>query len=175
MNPKYFVIAAVVVCALAFSGCGDTNTGGASDTRPTAGASTARATGPLPDGGFRASITVANAPTELTTGAPVTLSVKVKNTGSAAWPMAGRAGDGFFQVNLGDHWKDKDGKDVKIDDRVAMPNDVAPGAEVERALVVKAPDKEGDYVLELDMVQEGVAWFAQKGSEALKLKIKVVK
>jgi hypothetical protein len=56
-----------------------------------------------------------------------------------------------------------------------MPNDVAPGAEVERALVVKAPDKEGDYVLELDMVQEGVAWFAQKGSEALKLKIKVVK
>lgn len=175
MNAKYFMFVAVGVCALTFSGCGNANTGGVSDTRPTSPPSPARATGPLPDGGFRANISVANAPAELTTGAPVTLSVKVKNTGTVAWPMAGRTGDGFFQVNLGDHWKDKDGKDVKIDDRVAMPNDVAPGAEVERALVVKAPDKEGDYVLELDMVQEGVAWFAQKGSEPLKLKIKVVK
>jgi predicted small secreted protein len=175
MDPKYFVSVAVVVCAVAFSGCSDTNTGGGSDTRPTAAAIPARATGPLPDGGFRANITVVNAPTELTTGAPVTLSVKVKNTGTVAWPMAGRPGDGFFQVNLGDHWKDKDGKDVKIDERVAMPHDVAPGAEVERALVVKAPDKEGDYVLELDMVQEGVAWFSQKGSEPLKLNIKVTR
>jgi hypothetical protein len=54
-----------------------------------------------------------------------------------------------------------------------MPRSLDRGEEADIALPVKAPDKAGDYVLEIDMVQEGVAWFAQKGSEPLKLNIKV--
>ena len=39
--------------------------------------------------------------------------------------------------------------------------------------IVIAPDKAGDFVVEIDMVQEGIAWFVNKGSVPAKLKIKV--
>jgi hypothetical protein len=40
-------------------------------------------------------------------------------------------------------------------------------------LTVTPPNKQGDYILEIDIVQESVAWFVQKGSKALKINVKV--
>jgi hypothetical protein len=173
MKLKYLSITLALAGVLAAAGCGEDAGKEAGTPAAAPGAAAARPSAPLPDNGFRATLNVANPPARLAPGETATLTVKVKNASDVAWPLGGRPGDGFFQVNLGDHWKDAEGKEVKVDERIAMPHAVGPGEEVERLLVVKAPDKPGDYVLELDVVQEGVAWFSQKGSQPLKLNVKV--
>ena len=40
-------------------------------------------------------------------------------------------------------------------------------------LTVAAPSQPGEYVLELDVVEEGVTWFAQQGSAPLRLAVRV--
>src|ERR1700680_4598905 len=65
-----------------------------------------RASGPIPDGAFKASITTTGPPSKMRPGEKTRLTVKVKNNGNAQWPAHGRAGDGFYQVNLGDNWFD---------------------------------------------------------------------
>lgn len=183
MRLKLVITALSLACALAFAACGEENAGGpgARPAAPGGGGGAAApanpdaATGPMPDDAFKAKLTVAAPPARLAPGEQATLNVKVRNASTVQWPVSGRPGDGFFQVNLGDHWQDSAGKEAKIDDRIAMPRSLDRGEEVEIQLPVKAPDKAGDYVLEIDMVQEGVAWFAQKGSEPLKLNIKVGK
>ena len=128
---------------------------------------------PLPDNGFKAEITVANPPAQLKVRQRVELAVKVKNASGVEWPMRGHEGDGKFQVNLGDGWRTADGKEVKVDQRAFLPRALKPGEQVEIPFVIVAPDKAGDFVVEIDMVQEGVAWFVNKGSVPAKLKIKV--
>ena len=49
----------------------------------------------------------------------------------------------------------------------------APGDETELRLVVNAPRQAGDYLLEIDMLQEGVSWFGPKGSKTLRVPVKV--
>jgi hypothetical protein len=128
---------------------------------------------PLPDSGFKAQIIVVDAPVRLARGQRADLTVRVKNASDASWPLRGREGDGIYQVNLGDRWIGPDGKDVKVDERVFLPRVVKPGETVEMSFAVIAPERAGDFVVEIDMVQEGIAWFAHKGSEPARLKIKV--
>ena len=162
---------AALACAAAL-GCGDGEPGaapGASDPE----ANLERVLKPLPDEGFKAQITVANPPERLARGERVDVSVRVKNASGAEWPMRGQAGSGNFQVNLGGHWLDADGKDVKSDQRSFLPKAVKPGEEFEATYALVAPDRAGAYTVEIDMVQEGVSWFAGKGSEPARLKIRV--
>lgn len=55
------------------------------------------------------------------------------------------------------------------DARASLPHDVAPGGSVEVYLRLTVPSEPDDYTLELDLVQEGVAWFRQQGRPALAL------
>jgi hypothetical protein len=55
------------------------------------------------------------------------------------------------------------------DARSILPYDLQPGERAEILLNVRAPDQPGHYVLEVDLAQEKVAWFAQKGSQPLRL------
>ena len=161
------VSAALIVCA----GCGGGGAGANAGSTP---AETEKiATEPMPDGAFKATITAENPPAKLAPGQQATLNLKVKNNGSAAWPLRGRPGTGHFQVNLGGHWLGSDGVQVKVEERISQPFSIGPGAEAEMPYTIKAPDKPGNYVVEIDMVQEIVAWFEEKGSQPLTLNIKV--
>lgn len=134
-----------------------------------------RATGPMADGAFKAAITTAGPPAKMKPGEKVTLTVKVKNAGNAAWPAHGRAGDGYFQVNLGDNWFDAKNKRLEKHPyvRSGLPKDLQPGAEADVQLVITAPSLPGEYSLQIDLVQEMVAWFSEKGSTAPKFKVTV--
>lgn len=128
---------------------------------------------PLPEGGFRASLRVLEAPPRVAAGEKATLRVAVTNLGPVVWPARERSG-GKFQVSLGNHWLDPQGKVLTNDDgRAAVLRDLAPGEEAELKLVVNAPRRPGDYLVELDLLQEGVSWFALKGSPTIKLPVKV--
>ena len=128
---------------------------------------------PLPDNGFRAELRITNPPATLSTGERVTLNVSVKNIGEATWP--GRAWHAEpFQIAIGNHWLDGLGYIVSNDDgRAALEQDLKPGDTATLRLVVNAPAPRGDYILEIDVVQEGVSWFGLRGSKTWRGRVSV--
>jgi hypothetical protein len=128
----------------------------------------------FPDRDYRAEITVSNPPASMRTGERTELRFRVRNAGGSAWPARGDS-RGAFQVNAGDRWLDSSGARVvnDLDGRTSLPADLRPGEEVELTLAVTAPSAPGDYVLEIDMVHEGVTFFREKGSKTLRMNVRV--
>jgi 4-amino-4-deoxy-L-arabinose transferase-like glycosyltransferase len=128
---------------------------------------------PLLENDFRAALRVTSSPDVLRAGQQASFRVVVTNKSNAIWLARERSG-GRYQVSLGNHWLDHSGKVIISDDgRAALLSDLRPGEEVELRLVVNAPNKPSDYLLELDMLQEGVSWFGLKGSPTLRLPVRV--
>ena len=131
------------------------------------------ATAPLPDGAFKVVLFLSKLPTTMERGTQRVLQVKVRNDGNAVWPALGQE-DGKFWVKAGNRWIDeKNEKNLVDDGRALLPFDVAPGQEAEVSLIATAPKKPGDYILEIGMLQEQVAWFHEKGASTLKVKVAV--
>ncbi len=129
---------------------------------------------PLPAEACRAELRTDAPAGPLAASTPVPLAVSVHNAGPMPWPSAGDR-DGRCQIKLGDRWRSADGSTVLQDDgRAALPRDLLPGQAVELHLLVTPPAAPGRYVLELDLVQELVAWFGDRGSAALRLPVLVV-
>jgi hypothetical protein len=125
----------------------------------------------LPDSGFRAAISLDTPALTITPGSQKTILVKVKNVSDVAWPAAG-ASDIAYQIMLGNHWLDAQGNIVLYDDgRSGLPKHLDPHQEVDIPLTITAPKEPGSYTLELDLVQELVAWFKNKGSQTLKIPV----
>lgn len=128
---------------------------------------------PLPAGQFRAEIRPLDYPTRLTPNESATLRVTVKNRSNITWLVRERAAANY-QLNLGNHWLNAQGAVVANDDgRGILIQDLPPGQEAEIRLTINAPRNRGDYILELDMLQENVSWFALRGSQTVRLPIKV--
>ena len=127
----------------------------------------------FPDSDYRTEITALNAPSVMHPGEKLVLRFRVKNLGYSTWPAAGNK-EGRYQVNIGNRWLKTAGNEVNsLDGRTGMPADLAPGKEVELPLTVKAPEEPGDYLLEIDMVHEGVTWFYERGAKPLRLTVRV--
>src|SRR5205085_7318874 len=134
----------------------------------------------LPANGFKAATTLVEPPTKLRSGQKETVRVRVKNASDVMWWARGaRANtrpDNKFYVAAGDRWLKSDGSLLtNMDGRYGIPKDLAPGEETELPLLITAPKEPGDYTLEVDLVQEQVAWFSEKGSPTAKTKITIVK
>ena len=116
----------------------------------------------LPDDAYRADLAFTAPVSPLQTASFETVLVRVTNGGSVTWRHDITAGR---HICLGNHWLDADGRRIIADDaRAFLPHPVEPGATVEIALTVQAPDVAGRYILEVDLVQEHVCWFATRGS-----------
>jgi SAM-dependent methyltransferase len=102
---------------------------------------------------------------------PIALTLTVTNQGSTVW-LPGH------QIRVGKRWLYADnGRVVEPEDdgtRVALPGAVEAGASVEVVLVAATPSRPGEYLLEVDLVQEGVTWFGDHGSPTLLVECKVV-
>ncbi len=57
--------------------------------------------------------------------------------------------------------------------RIFLPGEMELGQEEQLTLDCSAPPVPGRYTVELDMVAEGVAWFAQAGSPTVQLVLDV--
>jgi SAM-dependent methyltransferase len=131
---------------------------------PPPGARRSVCAGRLPSSAFSAAIHVDEHPRRATAGELVTLAASVRNLGDATWPSLARE-DGRYQVHLGNRWRHEDGALFQRDDaRAPLPYDVAPGEAASIFIAVHAPRFDGAYQLELDLVQENVAWFQERGS-----------
>jgi 4-amino-4-deoxy-L-arabinose transferase-like glycosyltransferase len=130
-------------------------------------------TAPLPDRAFKAKLEVTSVPATLLTGQKQTIYVTLKNISDLKWPSLGQS-DGNYLVRLGDHWLDPSHRIAINDDaRAELLHDLEPGDNMSIPLLVTAPEIAGDYVLEIDLVQEGVAWFGQKGSQTWRGAVRV--
>ncbi|HXI26313.1 MAG TPA: NBR1-Ig-like domain-containing protein [Pyrinomonadaceae bacterium] len=123
---------------------------------------------------YRAQISLQETPTRFAPNEKKTLTLRIKNTGTMLW-RAYVSADGRLQVNASNTWLAEDGETVinDMDARTALPHDLKSGEEVELQLNVTAPRTPGNYILEIDMVHEGVAFFYEKNSEPLRLNVRV--
>lgn len=128
----------------------------------------------FPGHDYRAEIRVENPPASMRPGERLELRFRVRNAGGSVWPARGNS-IGAYQVNAGDRWLDSAGTRVvnDLDGRTSLAEDLRPGEEVGLRLTVTAPREPGDYVLEIDMVHEGVTFFREKGSRTLRMNVRV--
>jgi len=120
----------------------------------------------LPDSAFRAKISPRYSVLPATIGSRISIMATVANLSSFSWPSD--------SVVLGDHWLNPRRETVIRDDaRASLPRDLKPGDEIELTIEVTAPQEPGSYFLQLDMVQEHVAWFADKGSQVAEIRASI--
>jgi len=135
----------------------------------------------LPDDGFKALITLPGAPVKLRAGQQERVQVRVRNASEVFWWARGGEqndrSDNKFYLAAGNRWFKADGTTLvtDMDGRHGLLKDLKPGEEDEVPLLVTAPKAPGEYVLEVDLVQEQVAWFSDKGSQTARTKVTVVR
>jgi FkbM family methyltransferase len=93
------------------------------------------------------------------------LAIDVTNSGRECWSV----GNPACPVTVGYRWMNSAGSILPVEGNRAQPeNDtVPPGQSIRIQLPVQAPDAPGSYTLLVSMVQEGVAWFMDRGAEPL--------
>jgi 4-amino-4-deoxy-L-arabinose transferase-like glycosyltransferase len=124
-----------------------------------------RSRSPLPESAMRAEISVPNFPAVARAGEKLSIRVHVANRGNVIWGGCERNA-GPMQVSLGGRWLNPAGQTIsKAEGRTPLPADIAPSGAVDLELTIEVPNQPGPYLLELDMLQEGVAWFGLRGSK----------
>jgi SAM-dependent methyltransferase len=126
-------------------------------------------TGPLPHAACDTRLSVDAPRLSGHGGQPILLPVRIENRSPVAWPALPDS-RGRYQLNVANHWLDEHGQLVQRDDaRSPPPFDVEPGMSAEVILAIRPPLINGRYMLEVDLVQENVCWFAERGSQPLRL------
>jgi hypothetical protein len=114
----------------------------------------------LPAAAYRAHFAVVANP-RVRRGGPLPLRVEIRNASGVPWRAAD--GSGIALVN---RWLDRAQRPVVwLDGRTLLPADLAPGAAITVDLVATAPDTPGEWLLVLDLVDEGITTFSSEGSE----------
>jgi hypothetical protein len=129
---------------------------------------------PLSQNASRANIQAENPPATLTAGTKNIISVLVKNVSAETWPTIGESGTNRYAVGLRNRWLRADGSVLNdADGRSRFPYDLEPGDTAGVQLEITAPQIPGEYTLELDVVQEELVWFGDKGSQRSKWQVVV--
>lgn len=122
---------------------------------------------------FQAELATPTQSLQLATREKKELVVKICHKGSVAWDSTNYASIGMG-FKLGNHWLNEQGRMVQLDDgRMSLPAVVYPHQEITTTLPITAPVYPGSYLLELDLVQEQVAWFSDKGNLTLQIPVQV--
>jgi len=125
----------------------------------------------MPNEAYAAKITLEEPlPARTATGGQYPIALKVRNISGYEWRQA-QVGP----IAVGNHWLDAGGELMLVQDDGRAPalQIVPTDFEWSAGMTVRAPARTGSYVLEIDLVHEGVTWFAHKGSLTLRLPIEV--
>jgi SAM-dependent methyltransferase len=125
----------------------------------------------LPENAFSAAIAVDRQPA-FDVSESRTINVRVTNESPVPWSHDIPGGR---HVCLGNHWLRADGTVAIHDDaRTLLGDTIGPGVTAQMTLRVQAPTEPGPYILEFDLVQEHICWFAQRGSPTARVAVDVV-
>jgi SAM-dependent methyltransferase len=125
---------------------------------------------PLPPEAYRARLQVdADLPSVLTPNELIPVSVHVENVSAWNWDQAH-----VGAIRVGNHWLSPTGVMMIQDDgRANLPQRISVGNRATVIVPIRAPEQDGTYVVEFDLVHEGVTWFADRGSVAVRREIRV--
>lgn len=117
-------------------------------------------------------------PATMPAGKSVPIKVSVKNTGDWPWndPFAANPAhpDGTYAVRLTYGWVSGDGKPLPANSvRGELTAPIPPGGTANFTIKVETPKVPGNYQLQLDLVEELVFFFSDKGNEKLTVPVTV--
>jgi SAM-dependent methyltransferase len=99
-------------------------------------------------------------------GSVLSVPLGIRNTGNTRWLHSPQPCSGH--VSVGGRLRAAGGNEHELDFlRAPLPGDVEPGQRIEVDCALTVPSAPGRYVLEIDLVDEGVAWFGSRGSPTL--------
>ncbi len=113
-------------------------------------------------------------PTTMVAASDVSLRVRVQNASPEPWPsdpaLAPRE-----RVHLSYHWRSPAAEPLPLPEpaRITLSRTLRPGDAEIVSCRLRTPDAAGQYLLELDLVEENVAWFSEKGSKPLRVQVVV--
>jgi hypothetical protein len=123
----------------------------------------------LPDGGYQVHIEMLDPPKTMRVGEQRVVSVRVDNRGTATLSGLGR-----YAVRLSYQWTDANGKSEGFNYRKDLPRSLKPGESIVMSAELQVPTNPGLYRLEIDLVQELIAWFRNKGGLPYSTQISIV-
>jgi SAM-dependent methyltransferase len=118
-------------------------------------------------GSLRAEVTLRDSPIELSApGAAIDLAVTIKNTGDTLWLNGQTVRAGV--VMPGVRVIDELGRIVtELHGQPMLPRSVVPGQSVALDIHFAAPAKPGRYTVWIDLVDQHICWFEERGSQPL--------
>lgn len=120
---------------------------------------------------IKSEITVLQNPETVSAGQTFSLDIKISNKGDMAWFYF----NDKYLIAASYHWLNSDGKMIQFEgNRTILPSIFLPGEERDVTMPVIAPDKPGNYLLELDIVWNAVDWFGGVGNPTPTVPIQVI-
>jgi SAM-dependent methyltransferase len=104
-------------------------------------------------------------------GEHLVLEVEITNTGSAYWSPAQWYPFPHGSVTVGPYWPGPTGEREDELDRITLPRPLAPGDSAKVEVRVARDAAQGRDAIALDLVREGMFWFAQVGSTPLVVRL----
>lgn len=133
--------------------------------------------GPLEAANFALRLLPKQIPSHWQQGELRRCSLRVRNNGKVALSNIGNDFNkpGRYAILLAYRWVDAGSSAPlsRFDNRTALPLAVKPGAEITMDIEIKAPSRPGKYWLEIEAVQELVAWFKDKGCPGMRIEVQV--
>ena len=133
---------------------------------------------PLPDEAFRVEWSAHTVPGTMKAGSSTPVRVTFRNLGPVPWLDAASTGSqppqaGAVRLSYRWWWPRSPLPVMGSLARLDLPRPVAPGESATLTLVVAAPAEPGAYTLQIDLLQELVAWFEAKGAAQLRVAVRV--
>ncbi len=114
----------------------------------------------------------ATLPRSMRVGQIYEASATIRNDNKTGWTPPPGSPNGF---SISYHWFSQDGSTMVVKEgmRAALPNRVDPGQVVNMTFSIATPQQPGQFILELDVVQEGVTWFSDAGTPGPRFAVNV--
>lgn len=124
---------------------------------------------PAPPSAFRAGFEINNPLPLMARGQSADVPVSIRNLSRQKWLPGEQSG-----LALASRWFQEDGSVVAgAVAGVLLERALGPNETCEMIAKVKVPNKTGQFILEIDMCEQGIAWFSDRGSVPYRSNVKV--
>lgn len=108
-------------------------------------------------------------PSSISSDACLLLNIECSNLGQLAWQSKGPQ-----PITISYRWHDRNGRPIIAEGlHSELPGIIAPGESCKLRIAIEPPARPGDYLVTVDLIQEGVAWFSELGVQPLQFPIRV--
>jgi hypothetical protein len=119
-------------------------------------------------------------PSTVGTNTSVPFVISFTNVSDTAWPDIPTASplkkDGSYAVRVAHTWFRADAQkdERRASNRTELPRPLQPGESIDLPVTIRTPSQPGDYNLTIELVQELVQWFADRGADRVVIPVRVV-